>query len=126
MARYRHTFSVTGRLPFPDDMLRYDSCQPSTPGSAQEIADSQDYEKRAVRRNSDTPDYVVTLVRESERRYWEPTYGRWQSFGWAVVLASMMTEKLPPARRVKVRGDPSEPGHPDNPRSDYSRDRETF
>lgn len=91
---YRHTFTVMGVLPFPDDMLRYDSCKPKTEGCEREIAASKDFGVRQARRGSDTPFFVVTLVTENERMFWEPTAGRWRSFSWGVVQDSILHEPV--------------------------------
>ena len=64
---------------FPLDMLRYDSCYPSSSVDVNRmIADREIADGRAV--NSS-----ITLVhREHGGKKWRPTEGRWRSFGWRV------------------------------------------
>lgn len=67
------TFTVTGRLGFPADMLRYDRAQPI---SAEE-ADRLDYYHAHPNRWALGP---VSFRLSSPI---EPTPDRWASFGWA-------------------------------------------
>jgi hypothetical protein len=69
------TFEVQGRGAFPCDMLRYDACFPL-----------RDIDAHAIQRSDDGSRDVVTvrLTRTAERANWEPTAGRWSSFGWSV------------------------------------------
>jgi len=64
-------FTVIGKLGFPLDMLRYDSCYPADQESVAQIYDSivdRDYKKP----------YRVTLLGSG------PTVARWKSFLWKV------------------------------------------
>lgn len=69
---YRVEFHVNGRGIFPLDMLRYDCCFPANGQSAFAIGENGS-ELR-----------TVTLVRFAGTKSWEPTNGRWASFGWGV------------------------------------------
>ena len=71
---YVFTFTVVGRGKFPMDMLRYDECYPRTGADAENIAPVD----RPVARE-------VVLNTVQDRKHWQPTVGRWQSFGWSVV-----------------------------------------
>lgn len=75
MKRKRQTFTVEGQLPFPLDMLRYDSCFPKTQNDVQTI-ESNSFQSGAK-------------VRVELERYITgkdlPTSGRWQSMGWNVL-----------------------------------------
>lgn len=78
---YVHTFTVRpkGTIPFPVDMLRYDGCYPSGETEAGKIAEN-------LRSWGDDPDNrYVELEAVKDRPDWEPTGGRWDSFGWEVV-----------------------------------------
>lgn len=62
-----HRYRVSGRGPFPFDMLRYDQAWPENTLDAHRMA--------AMDRR--------TLLMQSDRR---PTVERWASFGWTVEL----------------------------------------
>jgi hypothetical protein len=65
------TFTVTGRFPFPMDMLRYDGCYPTDSDSAAEIRASIEQVENRI--------YTVRL----ESSYVHvPTERRWHSFLW--------------------------------------------
>lgn len=68
-----HTFVVEGRGSFPIDMLRYDSCWPTSEIDAGLVARS--FERRQGVRRVET--ISITGMRA-------PTDGRWESFGWKV------------------------------------------
>ena len=68
--KYVQGFTVTGSGAFPFDMLRYDACFPVYEGEARSMGHG------GVR--------SIRLTHTDERRDWEPTEGRWQSFGWSV------------------------------------------
>lgn len=95
MKIWRHTFTVQGSRAsiFPIDMLRYDACFPTDEGECYEIARSQhagwspEEAKREV--------FAVTLVHYDSSSRWEPTAGRWQSFGWKVA------DYVPEARGIR-------------------------
>jgi hypothetical protein len=67
-----YKFTVTGRVPFPVDMLRYDGCNPADSESAATIEASIHHERPPAGGL-----WSVRLI--SNRR---PTYGRWKSFLW--------------------------------------------
>lgn len=72
-----HTLIVEGVLPFPIDMLRYDSCWPATEADSAAILNT--IESRNPGR------VVIHLLRAypvQGRIY--PTAARWASFGWRV------------------------------------------
>lgn len=70
------TFRVTGpRRHFPIDMLRYDSCWPTTSEDVRLISNSFDLEEALPRR------ITVSLSTASPSA---PTEGRWESFMWRV------------------------------------------
>jgi hypothetical protein len=73
-SRYLQKATVTGRGGFPLDMLRYDSCWPSSPDDVSKIHAS------FIERDT----YSITLSRttDSARSQW--TADRWFSFGWAL------------------------------------------
>jgi len=75
---YSTMFEVTGRGSFPFDMLRYDACFPVDTGSANNMTRSGDYTVP----QHELP--VVILMCHHEDPKWEPTFGRWASFGWGV------------------------------------------
>jgi len=77
---YRKQFTVVGRVPFPLDMLRYDSCSPDTEEAARAIRSS------IVAEINGHPELVfaVALVRITQEKNWQPTRARWTSFGWEV------------------------------------------
>lgn len=65
------TFSVEGFGEFPFDMLRYDSCWPS---SSEDAAKMQHHSNRERRQ--------ITLQSAGRGA---PTRGRWDSFNWRVI-----------------------------------------
>jgi len=65
------TFQVDGNGTFPFDMLRFDCCWPLTSDDAHKLTG---VERRTV---------ILTTLQANRR--WEPTEGRWASFGWPVV-----------------------------------------
>lgn len=65
------TFEVTGRGEFPVDMLRYDGCWPVDGVDASNILGGQDAPLRTVK-----------LMSMRDRKDWQPTVARWQSFLW--------------------------------------------
>ena len=69
---YTYRFTVVGRGDFPVDMLRKDECYPADTESALNI----------VRWTRETRE--VVLVSHQPRRWWNPTFDRWRSFGWSV------------------------------------------
>lgn len=78
MAVYTHVFVVEGSGLFPVDMLRRDKCYPRNEGDSNELAREQLAGRRVAL------EHVATGER-TEGAYWQPTLGRWESFGWRVV-----------------------------------------
>jgi hypothetical protein len=77
-------FTVEGRGEFPLDMLRYDRCFPRT-GEDADMMLRQPEHLRSTR--------CVTLVALArDNRFWQPTEGRWLSFGWSVIEVHAMVE----------------------------------
>jgi hypothetical protein len=73
--KYRTEFTVEGDGRFPHDMLRYDACFPRDEGAARDMTAA----------DHDSKHWTVTLVHYSDTATWQPTHGRWASFGWHVV-----------------------------------------
>ena len=69
-------FKVKGRFDFPVDMLRYDACWPADV----EATSHMEYSFKEPSREG----YEVTLAHWAANSNWEPTHGRWASFGWNV------------------------------------------
>lgn len=74
-------YAVTGRWPFPPDMLRYDDARPATD------ADLALVERLSGEVSPDGPDAdavqtVNLIMPEAGRR--RPNAARWESFGWQV------------------------------------------
>ncbi|MBI2405420.1 hypothetical protein HYV22_04595 [Candidatus Gottesmanbacteria bacterium] len=81
---FTQEFSVQPRgefvFEFPLDMLRYDYCWPATSDDVLKIA-------------SPSIGCVIGLRRSVAYKTDFPTSGRWESFGWTVVLDSVRTRK---------------------------------
>lgn len=76
----KYRFTVTGKFPFPLDMLRYDVCYPVTSEDASTMSLSLGPIREAPRdENKLRTALEVTLI--SDRA---PTEDRWSSFGWHV------------------------------------------
>lgn len=74
-------FTVSGTLPFPLDMLRYDNAWPHTESDAMRIGEACDSRFRQARFKDDKQyRWTVTLTTHAG----DPTIGRWRSFGWEV------------------------------------------
>lgn len=78
-----HTFVVTGRWPFPTDMLRRDSARPATRRDERLITEMS---------AEHAPDYdflrekvMITLIIPNAGTRLRPLVARWESFGWSVV-----------------------------------------
>lgn len=71
-------FTVRGTYPFPTDMLRYDQAYPRSEQDSYKIRDS-------ISRELEGPIDIELAVKIVDRRFWEPTNARWESFGWTVV-----------------------------------------
>jgi len=92
MTTYYTKFSVNGNGEFPFDMLRYDGCYPRGDDDAHRIHNT-------IRTESNTPPKgserePIVLVHIGVRKHWEPTAGRWSSFGWGVNPSSVITDKM--------------------------------
>ncbi len=74
---YMTEFEVSGRGPFPIDMLRYDGCHPARPDDVLTMHDTFDHGDTLSER-------VVRLRHVGVTKGWIPDTGRWQSFGWPV------------------------------------------
>ena len=71
MSRHVFIFTVEGSGEFPIDMLRRDECFPNGEQDSYRIQEMRD------RR-------TIYLIRTTDNRFWTPTGGRWESFGWKV------------------------------------------
>jgi len=78
----RYEFVVTGRYPFPTDMLRYDVCSPVDPGDVSRIEASINgrFKQREGQSYADRFDIRLVSFRKP------PTVDRWNSFGWSCEL----------------------------------------
>jgi hypothetical protein len=85
-------YRVIGRGNFPYDMLRHDMAHPVGPDDAanlqhpHEIADTSDPEGYATALRQTR---TVKLRTWTRNKHWQPTYGRWASFGWHVLTNVM-------------------------------------
>ena len=98
MKKYLTQFVVTGKVPFPIDMLRYDQCWPVDPESTTAIEASinrDTYLSAATDVGGEgyparkRPVHRVKLAHYAEHPGWMPTTGRWSSFLWAVEAGSV-------------------------------------
>lgn len=71
MLREQYVYTVTGRGEFPLDMLRYDSCWPTSQESTSAMT-------RSFHPRNHGPHTVAM------RGLASPTVSRWESFGWQV------------------------------------------
>lgn len=78
MALYVTTFYVDGNGRFPLDMLRYDSCFPRDGDAVGEI------DRRLDPRHDRSESHPIKLAHYGSSALWQPTVGRWLSFGWGV------------------------------------------
>ena len=67
---------------FPLDMLRYDGCTIHDFDSISHIMDSFDTDLRTIDFESEP---IVLDHYEHGNKNWEPTYRRWQSYGYEVI-----------------------------------------
>lgn len=90
-------FEVVGRGAFPLDMLRHDCVFPAGPEDAASIGFALDHQARRDHRirNGQGATFRIQLIRYHSQHYWEPTEGRWLSFGWSVVKDSVRTTRPP-------------------------------
>lgn len=77
---YEHVAKVTGFLPFPIDMLRYDYCFPVTEDDSRKIMETLNPDIRAHQTENWT--IFVKTATTSKHPLW--TVGRWESFGWEI------------------------------------------
>ncbi len=78
---YITRFVVEGRGHFPVDMLRYDTCWPSTQRDVSTIEYfTRDFRTEKPRR--------VALSSAHKLKGFKPTNERWSSFGWVVIEIS--------------------------------------
>jgi len=82
---YRFEFDVTGALGFPIDMLRYDRCTPATEQDSSKILDSIS--------NPLSGQVCVRICAQGKPKSWQPTHGRWDSFGWRVGAHNTFTTR---------------------------------
>ena len=82
-------FTVEGSLPFPIDMLRYDSAVPQDEDDSENILRSNGGCRPYTGKN---PKYRIKLVRFSYGVY--PTIKRWESFGWNVISVNGVDEPV--------------------------------
>ncbi len=73
--KWEHTATISGRCRFPFDMLRYDSCFPTTEQDAQNIAWT--YSDAPVAAAS----WAIRVTRHTESKRDQWTVDRWRSFG---------------------------------------------
>ncbi len=81
---YMSKFVVEGRGHFPLDMLRYDSCWPSTQSDVAAL----DYIREDFRKPPNEKSRRVALSRCHKTKGFKPTSDRWESFGWHIVELS--------------------------------------
>lgn len=79
MPTYTHRFSVSGKYPFPVDMLRYDGAHPASERDSSKVTSAI----KADTREDVSLSYMIELVVVNAHKYWRPTTGRWYSFGWS-------------------------------------------
>lgn len=70
-------YTVSGRLRFPLDMLRYDGSHPSTQGDVAVLDAALDAGRDGAA--------AVTLTHIGPSSKWLPTAERWRFFGWDVL-----------------------------------------
>lgn len=70
------SFYVSGSGPFPIDMLRYDGVVPSTEVDSERIL-------RSIH-SVGSQHKTISVTKLNGYKYWTPTSGRWESFGWTV------------------------------------------
>lgn len=76
MKRYLYEITLGGVNTFPTDMLRYDACWPATEEDSHKIHQTPYSEPKGAQ---------SVKVRTRQLKGWQPTFGRWRSFGWSVV-----------------------------------------
>lgn len=87
------TYTVTGRWPFPLDMLRYDSAEPAS------AEDRQRIERLSVEHPASLEvlreKVSVSLVTELKPYHLSMHARRWESFGWRVVGHETPPKRVP-------------------------------
>jgi hypothetical protein len=73
-------------------MLRYDCSFPY--GSEDVAAIEHSKPNHGFGCSSDRDTHTVKLIRYTDRKDWEPTHGRWQSFLWSVKYDSVEVQKI--------------------------------
>lgn len=79
--QFEHIIDVQGSHRFPIDMLRHDGLVPNTEPDSYIIVRS--FER--VRSFEHGSGQQVVQLRKWAEKSWEPTRGRWESFGWKVI-----------------------------------------
>ncbi|MBP7934223.1 MAG: hypothetical protein KA354_06195 [Phycisphaerae bacterium] len=77
---FEHRFEVVGHVPFPIDMLRYDSCFPATVQDSKAITESLEGPHSSMK--------TVALVCLTHKTDWRPAADRWRACGWTIRLHS--------------------------------------
>lgn len=85
---YYIRFAVEGTGYFPVDMLRYDGCYPSDTDAVLSVP-IVPMGHRLDAYSGNKGIRLVRLVHVCSDRKWQPTAGRWESFGWRVVQVQM-------------------------------------
>jgi len=88
MVNKRHEYTVTGRYPFPVDMLRYDSAYPANPTAVSRI--NEGVTSPGV--GKPFRDREVLSIRLASHR--PPTEDRWNTFGWYIEKGSHEERKV--------------------------------
>lgn len=81
-AKYTWTFRVCGRGSFPYDMLRRESCTPTTADDSRKLYGMDHF----CTENSDVREIGLTRCSDSIRG---PDVARWKSFGWVILPESL-------------------------------------
>lgn len=81
--RYDYVFVVEGSGQFPLDMLRRDKAHPLSESDA----------NRAQHPGAPGSLRRVTLERVGAERWWTPTVGRWESFGFRLVALARIDDR---------------------------------
>ena len=81
---HRTTFTVTGVLTFPIDMLRYDGCYPNRGEDAGSIEYTFDPHRKRIQ-------VSVQLAKWHQGKEPNITYDRWASFSWAIDRGTINT-----------------------------------
>jgi len=86
---------VTGRTPFPVDMLRYDQAWPAREADSITISQlNHMHSRETLPEGSEAPCVRLNTVKV-------PTLDRWASFGWRVISSNML-DTLPQTVRAGI------------------------